>query len=133
MESGLRGNFLSLSGFFFCVLSKISAITVTANKIDRREVERLIVLLLLWFWKVLCGYLLPQLNRNIQILQVQSDDKESQAKRLITSMIIASIAVVHRITFLGNDQLKKLLECLLLDGTECEVLFRHFPKKQHLR
>lgn len=47
--------------------------------------------------------------------------------------MIASIAVLHQTTFLGDDQLKKLLECLLLDGTEYDALLRHFPKKQHLR
>ena len=47
--------------------------------------------------------------------------------------MIASIAVVHQTTLLGDDQLKKLLECLLLDGNEYDALVLHFPKKQHLR
>lgn len=80
------------------------------------------------------GYLSPQLNLNIQILQVNTDDEESQTKRLITSTMIASLVVRHQTTFLGDDQLKKLLECLLvIDGTEYDAVLRHFPKKQHLR
>ena len=47
--------------------------------------------------------------------------------------MIASIAILHQTRFFGDDQLKKLLECLLLDGNEYDALLHHFPKKQHLR
>ena len=48
-------------------------------------------------------------------------------------MIIASIVILHQKALPEHDQLKKLLECLRLDGTDCKALFRHFPKEQHLR
>jgi len=117
--------------------ANISLITITANEMDYRgadrETNRFVVAVVFLKLKVLYGYLFPQLNRNIQILQVHTDDKESQAKRLITSAMIASLVVRHQTTFLGDDELKRLLESLFLDGTEYGALLRHFPKKQHLR
>lgn len=91
--------------------------------------------------KELHKYLYPQLKQNIQILQVHADDKESQAKRLVTSALIVSLAVLHQLTtHADDDRIRNLLECLFLHGdsgtykcTEYDALLRHFPKQQHLR
>lgn len=79
------------------------------------------------------------LDQNIRILQVHTDDEELQAKRLITSAMIVSLAVIHQLTFFGDNELKNLLECLLIHGDpgtyKCsglDLLIRHFPE-QHLR
>ncbi|XP_020614912.1 E3 ubiquitin-protein ligase RNF213-like [Orbicella faveolata] len=90
--------------------------------------------------EVLHEYLFPQLNRNIRILRVHTDDEDSHTKRLITSTMIASLAVLHQLTFHGDDELKNLLECLLINGEsgrpkciEYDALLSQFPKEKHLR
>ena len=90
----------------------------------------------LLYYKVLHGYIFPQLNRNIQTQQVHTEDEESQARILVTSAIIVSVAVDHKLESFGDDELRKLFECLLLQGdterNKCsglDALHRHFPKE----
>ena len=94
----------------------------------------------LLYYKVLHGYISPQLNRNIQTQQVHTEDEESQARILVTSAVIVSVAVGHEQAFFGDDELRKLFECLLLHGDterkKCgglDALHRHFPKEQSQR
>lgn len=89
---------------------------------------------------MLFEYLSPRLNVNTQIQQTQAIDDEVQVKRLVTSVVIASIAVLHHMTFLTDEELRNLLENLALhvnaDKKRCveiEGLLQHFPKEQQLR
>ena len=91
-------------------------------------------------FKVLREYFSPRMNLNAQILQVQTEDKDSQTKRLITSVVIASLAVLHNMTILRDDELRDILECLSLisdaERKTCsgfDAILCHFPKKEHLR
>lgn len=98
---------------------------------------------LLWGFdvmQVLFDYFSPRLNLNIQILQVQAEDEDSQAKRLLTSLAIASLVGHHEMTFLRDDVVNDLLECLILTSDTAQMrcggldaIQRHFPKKKHKR
>ena len=89
------------------------------------------------FIKVLFEYLSPRLNVNTKVQQTQVKDDEAQIKRLVTSVMIASLAVRHRLQFKEDHVLKDLLENLILHGNamgkkciEFEQLLLHFPKSQ---
>lgn len=91
-------------------------------------------------FKVLFDYFSPRLNLNIQILQLQAEDEDSQAKRLLTSLAIASLVAHHEMTFLRDDVVNDLLECLILTSDTAQMrcggldaIQRHFPKKKHKR
>lgn len=92
------------------------------------------------YYKVLYEYLSPRLNLNTQIQQTQAVEDEVQVKRLVTSVIIASLSVRHEMTFLTGEELRNLLENLALQGNaekarcvEIEGLLQHFSKEHHLR
>ena len=87
--------------------------------------------------KVLFEYLSPRLNVNTQVQQTQATDDLAQVKRLVTSVMIGSLAVRHRLTFIKDHVLKDILENLVLHGNamqkkcmEFEELLQHFPKGQ---
>ena len=88
---------------------------------------------------MLFEYLSPRLNFNTQVQQTQATDDLAQVKRLVTSVMIASLAVCHQMTF-RDHELRDLLENLVLHGDaatrkciEFEDLMRHFPKEHQLR
>ena len=90
--------------------------------------------------KVLYEYISLRISRNVQILQVQGNDEVSQTKRLVTSAAIVCLAVNHGMTFLRDDEVANLLECLMLNvdpaQKKCsgfDAILRHFPKKEHKR
>ena len=94
----------------------------------------------IFFRKVLWEYLSPRLNQNIQSLQVHTKDEYFQNKRLVTAAIIASLVGYHEMTFLRDDVIKDLLECLTLNGdpyrrrcSGLNAILHHFPQKEHLR
>ena len=97
---------------------------------------------LLYCCKVLYEYLSPRLNLNIQNLQAQDEDGNAQIKRLITSTVIASLLVAHKMmTYLLTPEMKDLLECLRVtyndprrqSCSEYDAIMRNFPKKEHRR
>ena len=86
---------------------------------------------------MLIEYLSPRLNINTKVQQTRANDDEAQIKRLVTSVLIASLAVFHRLTFKEDHVIKDILENLLLHGNmmrkkciEFEQLLRHFPRSQ---
>ena len=88
------------------------------------------------FDKVLFDYLFPRLKYNTQVQQTQARDDEVQVKRLVTSIMIASLAVGHRLMFIEDNVLRDILENLALHGNttlkkciEFEELLLHFPDK----
>ncbi|CAH3163087.1 unnamed protein product, partial [Porites evermanni] len=89
--------------------------------------------------KVLWEYLSPRLNQNIQSLQVHTKDEYLQNKRLVTAAIIASLVGYHEMTFLRDEVIKDLLECLTLNGdpyrrrsSGLNAILHHFPQMEHL-
>ena len=92
------------------------------------------------FYKVLWEYLSQRLNQNIRSLQLHTKDEYLQNKRLVTSAIIASLVGYHEMTFLRDDEIRDLLECLTLNGdpdsrrcSGLNAIFLHFPQMEHLR
>lgn len=88
------------------------------------------------FDKVLFDYLFPRLKYNTHVQQTQARDDEVQVKRLVTSIMIASLAVGHRLMFIEDNVLRDILENLALHGNtilkkciEFEELLLHFPDK----
>ena len=76
----------------------------------------------------------------MQSLQVHTKDEYLQNKRLVTAAIIASLVGYHEMTFLRDDVIKDLLECLTLNGdpyrrrcSGLNAILHHFPQKEHLR
>lgn len=85
-------------------------------------------------------YLSPRLNVNTQVQQAQAKDDEAQIKRLVTSVMIASLAVRHQITFPTDGVIRDVLENLVLHENagqnkclEFEGLLQQFPKEHQLR
>ena len=82
-----------------------------------------------------------RLNLNARVLQTRQEDVELQNKRLITSLMIASLVNVHKVTFNMKDrELRDLLRCLTIyvDPESSawrgfEALLRHFPTEENLR
>ena len=88
------------------------------------------------FDKVLFDYLFPRLKYNTHVQQTQARDDEVQVKRLVTSIMIASLAFGHRLMFIEDNVLRDILENLALHGNpilkkciEFEELLLHFPDK----
>ena len=88
------------------------------------------------FDKVLFDYLFPRLKYNTHVQQTQARDDEVQVKRLVTSIMIASLAVGHHLMFIEDNVLRDILENLALHGNknlkkciEFEELLLHFPDK----
>ncbi len=85
-------------------------------------------------------YLSPRLNVNTQVQQAQAKDDGAQVKRLVTSVMIAFLAIRHQITFLTDGVIRDVVENLVLHENagqnkclEFEGLLQQFPDEHQLR
>ena len=90
--------------------------------------------------KVLHEYLSARLYRNVNILQAVDNADESQNKRVVTSVMIASLICRHEMTLLRDDELRDLLRCLATYGdpqnkacSGFDAVLRHFPSEKNFR